>query len=113
MSNLQMNPGTEGFFGGFYVRRFEHQPQAPHRGHVHNIDHVGNLVSGHVVVHWVEGKEYGTIDMQAPCKIHMPKGRHHTIEAVVPSIWECWFSEAEADRVYGTGATKNNYMLET
>lgn len=91
--------------GGFYIRPFEHKAGTEYVGHSHYIDHVGNLVSGKVRVHWSEGEQSGVIDMLVPSKIHMPAGRFHRIEVIEDALWECWFAKAEADRIYGDAAT--------
>lgn len=100
-SNAEDHQGGFVGMGGFYIRPFQHRAGEVYLGHSHYIDHVGNLVSGAVRVHWKDpdGSE-GVIEMLVPSKIHMPAGRHHRIEPLVDSVWECWFSKAEADRIY-------------
>jgi hypothetical protein len=91
--------------GGFYVRPMTLRAGMSHAGHKHHIDHVGNLVSGHARVHWEDPRtgEAGVIDARVPCKLHIVAGRTHRIEAVTDVQWECWFAQAEADRIYGAG----------
>lgn len=92
--------------GGFYVRPMEFKQGQRHDGHEHYIDHVGNLVRGSVNVHWKDMAtgEAGVIEMRVPSKIHMPAGRWHRLEFLEDTLWECWFAQAEADRIYGTDA---------
>jgi hypothetical protein len=72
----------------------------------HYIDHVGNLLSGQVRVHWKDPDgTTGVIEMLRPCKINMPAGRHHRLEILEDTKWECWFAKAEADRIYGDEST--------
>lgn len=99
--------------GGFYIRPFAIKAGTRKHGHEHWIDHVGNLVSGHARVHWRDPKtgDSGVIDMQVPAKIEIKAERWHEIEAVTDCVWECWFSKAEADRVYGD-ATQADWIME-
>lgn len=103
--NADLHQGGFIGMGGFYVRPFTHKKGEVYQGHAHYIDHVGNLVSGAVRVHWrdPDGTE-GIVEMLVPSKIHMPAGRHHRIEPLEDSRWECWFAKAEADRIYGDDA---------
>lgn len=110
-SNADVHRGGFVGTGGFYIRPFHHAKGAQYQGHSHYIDHVGNLVSGKVRVHWSEGDESGVIDMLVPCKIHMPAGRHHRLEIIEDAVWECWFAQAEADKIYGDD-TKIDWNLE-
>ena len=108
----------EGFFevgGGFYVRRMWHRKsERRDEGHKHFIDHVGNLVCGKVRVHWSvpETGECGVIEMLQPGKINVLAGRHHRVEVIEDAFWECWFSKAEADRIYGDFKPTHDITLE-
>lgn len=98
--------------GGFYIRPMTFKAGDLHHGHDHYIDHVGNLVSGQVRVHWKDKNgDSGVIEMLVPSKIHMPAGRFHRLEFLTDGIWECWFAQAEADRLYGPDA-KVKWHLE-
>lgn len=108
--NAQDHQGGFVGTGGFYIRPFFHKKGDDYQGHAHHIDHVGNLVSGQVRVHWQEGDASGVIEMMVPAKIHMPAGRHHRLEIIEDAQWECWFAKAEADRIYADA--EQNWMLE-
>lgn len=100
-TNAVENQGGFVGLGGFYVRQFMHKKGSNYIGHAHHIDHVGNLLSGQVRVHWrdPDGAK-GVIDMLVPSKIHMPKDRWHQIECMTDEAsWECWFAQAEDDRL--------------
>lgn len=89
--------------GGFYVRPMRKRAGEIHPGHDHYIPHLGCLISGKAIVRWKDPDgSNGVIEMrEAPCKIHMPANRHHEIEFLEDSEWECMFAKAEADRIYG------------
>jgi hypothetical protein len=91
--------------GGFYVRPMHLIAGTEHPGHAHYIPHVWNLLRGHARVHWCKRKtcQWGLIDARVPCKIHIPAEQEHCIEAVTDVDCECWFAQAEADRIYGVG----------
>lgn len=111
-SNAEDHRGGFVGAGGFYIRPFSHKKGVDYVGHSHFIDHVGNLLSGQVRVHWKDPDgTAGVTEMLVPCKIHMPAERHHRLEILEDAEWECWFAQAEADRVYGADS-KVKWNLE-
>lgn len=111
-SNEALHQGGFVGTGGFYIRPFSLKAGASWPTHAHYIPHAGNLVSGQARVHWEDPSgETGVIEMRVPCKIHMPAERTHRIEAITDVRWECWFSQSEADGIYGD-ATQVDWTLE-
>lgn len=107
-SNAEQHAG--GFLGngGFYTREIVTLKGYPHRGHSHWIDHVHNHLRGCKRVVWhheTNLEDAGEYLLLVPCKIEIRANYWHTFEAVDgDAVGECWFSKAEADRVYGVGA---------
>ena len=94
----------DGFIGGFYIRKMgPYAAGRECRGHAHYIDHPMNLVRGQVRIEWSNPTtgESGTVEVLLPCKILIKAEVHHKIIPLVDdTYWECWFSEAEAEKVY-------------
>lgn len=111
-SNADLHQGGFVGDGGFYVRPMTLSKGSVHKGHSHYIDHVGNLVSGAVRVHWrrEDGSAEGVTDVLVPAKILVRADTWHQIEALENSVWECWFSRAEADAM--NDDAKGSFYLE-
>lgn len=93
-----------GFIGGFFIRQMPVLNKGEtHEGHEHYIDHLTNVVRGAVRIEW-ENKHKGTsgtLDILVPCRILIKADTWHKFTALEDStFWECWFSEAEAEKVY-------------
>lgn len=111
-SNADLYQG--GFLGdgGFYVRPMILKKGTKHKGHSHEIDHVGNLVSGSARVRWrrEDGSAEGVTDVLVPAKMTIRADTWHEIEALEDSVWECWFARAEADSL--DDRTRGRFFLE-
>lgn len=96
--------------GGFYVRPIEMRAGAVHKGHSHYIDHIGELVRGKVRIRWrrEDGSAEGVVDVLVPALLTIRKDTWHSIEALEPSYWRCWFARAEAD----TDEARGSFYLE-
>lgn len=95
----------DGFIGGFYIRVMPTCNKGDfHDGHEHYIDHPMNLIAGAVRIEWrkpATGQE-GVVDVLVPCKVLIKADTWHKITALEDDTrWECWFSEAEAEKVHG------------
>jgi len=106
-----------GFVGEHtYIRRFKLAKGEKKDGHSHYIDHTGNLVSGAARITWhheTDLMRHGVIDLLVPAKVDIRADCWHEIEALEDSVWECWFSAHEAERVYGVEQAKAvNWHLE-
>lgn len=102
-SNADLHQG--GFVGGFYIRpmRLINAGEC-HDGHEHYIDHPMNLIRGSVRIEWRKQAtgESGVLDVLVPCKVLIRADTWHKITALEDdTFWECWFSEGEAEKVYG------------
>lgn len=83
-----------GFFGeDIYVRPMELQAGGTHEGHRHNVDHVSNILSVPLRIHWrKEDGTSGVVDVEMPCKMLIKADTWHRFEALGnPVRWECWF----------------------
>lgn len=94
---------TNGFIGGFYIRPMPQlKSGASHDGHEHYIDHLMNLVRGAVRIEWRNKKsESGVVEALVPCRLLIKADCYHKLTALTDdTFWECWFSEAEAEKAY-------------
>jgi hypothetical protein len=94
----------QGFIGGFYIRPMRLEAGAKHDGHAHWIDHVSNVLTP-LRIDWrnVETGEEGFVICKVPCKLLVKAKVWHTfsvLDGEPEARWECWFSEAEADKHY-------------
>lgn len=103
----------DGFIGGFYIRSMGLKKCGDiHEGHEHLIDHVTNIKKGHVLIEWTSKTANGTVLISTPCKILIRANANHKFIAMTDDVeWECWFSEAEAEKVYG-GMVPVNWFEE-
>lgn len=102
-SNRDIHAG--GFIGSFYIRQMgPFKENEIVQGHDHKIDHVTNFVRGKARIEW-ENKntgETGIVELHVPCKILIKREVWHKFTPLEDdTYWECWFSEAEAEKVYG------------
>ena len=102
-SNIDLH--TSGEIESFYIRPFHADKGEKEPGHLHQIDHVLNLVRGSARITWTDRQgELGVINMLLPCKVHIDRERWHEVEALEDgTLWECWFSRAEAEALLERG----------
>jgi hypothetical protein len=84
----------QGFFGeDIYVRQMSLPAGGVHDGHQHTVDHVSNILSAPLRIHWRKPNgETGVAHIEMPCKLLIKADTWHRFEALENEVrWECWF----------------------